>query len=432
MPNRYYRITPTPLLSSSRGKIRSLAYLAWQWSSGTISVVLLVLVTLVSCAPVFTPTTLQDFKESRETSSTTAVERPRLALSPHSDGLGWTVRVTQTIEEKNRIRREEVWGGYTYERRLNLVTMVGGGLLCAPNLLLNTLFSMGTPNQPGWSSPWQYCLAAAGYDVPGRADTRTRIADDLDPQVQTVTRIIVDGDLRLTFAADGRDRIGIAVPVSKDSQGTHIRLRWLAMALREQGVNPADVPDGTVEISYSPTVGNPGPTTQLPIDGHVLTAMLQHDLAVLPQDRWPKQPRLRLAVNNDWGHEQSQLIVNRLIGRMKERGLPLVLRNERYRKLVPVQVRQLAPFFNDERQPSAGMGTGANLLVSIDIASASDQGLLLTTTLVSVETAQVLAQFVLECPINAVAPTAETLAAVVTVLVLPHGPTLTRGWFVTP
>ena len=308
MPNRYYRITPTPLLSSSRGKIRSLAYLAWQWSSGTISVVLLVLVTLVSCAPVFTPTTLQDFKESRETSSTTAVERPRLALSPHSDGLGWTVRVTQTVEEKNRIRREEVWGGYTYERRLNLVTMVGGGLLCAPNLLLNTLFSMGTPNQPGWSSPWQYCLAAAGYDVPGRADTRTRIADDLDPQVQTVTRIIVDGDLRLTFAADGRDRIGIAVPVSKDFQGTHIRLRWLAMALREQGVNPADVPDGTVEISYSPTVGNPGPTTQLPIDGHVLTAMLQHDLAVLPQDRWPKQPRLRLAVNNDWGHEQSQLL----------------------------------------------------------------------------------------------------------------------------
>ena len=197
-------------------------------------------------------------------------------------------------------------------------------------------------------------------------------------------------------------------------------------------MNPADVPDGTVEISYNPTVGNPGRTTQLLIDGHVLTAMLQHDLAVLPQDRWPKQPRLRLAVNNDWGHEQPQLIVDRLIGRMKERGLPLVIRNERYRKLVPVQVRQLAPFFNDERQPSAGMGTGANLLVSIDIASASDQGLLLTTTLVSVETAQVLAQFVLECPINAVAPTAETLAAVVTDLVLPHGPTLTRGWFVTP
>ena len=117
---------------------------------------------------------------------------------------------------------------------------------------------------------------------------------------------------------------------------------------------------------------------------------------------------------------------------MKERGLPLVVRNERYRELVPVQVRQLAPFFSDERQPSAGMGTGANLLVSIDIASASDEGLLLTTTLVSVETAQVLAQFVLECPINAVAPTAETLAAVVTDLVLPRDHTLTRGWFVTP
>ena len=432
MPNRYYRISPTPLLFSSREKIRSLAYLAWLWPSRTISVVLLGLVTVVSCAPVFTPTTLQTFKESRDTTSTTAVERPRLALSPHSDGLGWTVRVTQTVEETNRIRREEVWGGYTYERRLNLVTMVGGGLLCGPNLLLNTLFSMGTPNQPGWSSPWQYCLAAAGYDVPGRADTRTRIADDLDPQVQTVTRVLMDGDLRLTFAADGRDRIGIAVPVSQDPQGTPIRLRWLALALREHGVNPADVPDGTVEISYSPTVGKPGPTTQLPIGGHVLTAMLQHDLAVLPQQRWPKQPRLRLAVSNAWGHEQSQLLVDRFIGRMKERGLPLVVRNERYRELVPVQVRQLAPFFSDERQPSAGMGTGANLLVSIDIASASDQGLLLTTTLVSVETAQVLAQFVLECPINAVAPTAETLAAVVTDLVLPRDHTLTRGWFVTP
>jgi len=197
-------------------------------------------------------------------------------------------------------------------------------------------------------------------------------------------------------------------------------------------VNPADVPDGTVEISYSPTVGNPGPTTQLLIDGHLLTVMLQHDLAVLPQDRWPKQPRLRLTISNTWGHEQSQLIIDRVIGRMKERGLPLVVRNERYRELVPVQVRQLAPFFSDERQPTAGMGTGANLLVAINIASASDQGLLLTTTLISVETAQVLAQFVLECPFNAVAPTAETLAAVVTDLVLPRDPTITRGWFVTP
>ena len=63
---------------------------------------------------------------------------------------------------------------------LDLVTMVGGGLLCAPNLLLNTLFSMGTPNQPGWSSPWQYCLAAAGYDVPGRAITETDIVQFLN------------------------------------------------------------------------------------------------------------------------------------------------------------------------------------------------------------------------------------------------------------
>ena len=182
MPNRYYRISPTPLLSSSREKIRSLAYLAWLWSSRTISVLLPRARHRVSCAPVFTPTTLQNFKESRETSSTTAVERPRLALSPHSDGLGWTVRVTQTVEEKNRIRRRSL-GGYTYERRLNLVTMVGGDYSVV-QISCSIPLSMGTPNQPGWSSPWQYCLAAAGYDVPGRADTRTRIADDLDPQVQ--------------------------------------------------------------------------------------------------------------------------------------------------------------------------------------------------------------------------------------------------------
>lgn len=95
--------------------------------------------------------------------------------------------------------------------------------------------------------------------------------------------------------------------------------RWLALALREHGVNPADVPDGPSRFPYSPTVGNPGPTTQLPIGGHVLTAMLQHDLAVLPQQRWPKQPRLRLAVSNAWGHEQSQLLVDRFIGRMRAR-----------------------------------------------------------------------------------------------------------------
>ena len=109
MPNRYYRISPTPLLSSSREKIRSLAYLAWLWPSRTISVVLLGLVTVVSCAPVFTPTTLQTFKESRDITSTTAVEPPRVAPSLHSDGLGWTVGVTQLIGETNRIRREGVY-----------------------------------------------------------------------------------------------------------------------------------------------------------------------------------------------------------------------------------------------------------------------------------------------------------------------------------
>ncbi len=432
MPNRYYRISPPSPRLPSRETLRSHASIAWLASTQTISVILLGLVTGVSCAPVFTPTTLQTFKESRTITSTTVVERPRLALSPHSDGMGWTVGITQLVEETNRIRREEVWGGFTYERRLNLVTMMGGALLCGPNLLFNTVFSIGTPNQPGWSSPWQYCLAAAGYDVPGRADTRTRIADDLDPHTRTVTQVPVDGDLRLTFAPEGRDRIGIAVPVSHDPQGTPLRLRWLAQALREHRVNPADIPDGTVESSYSPTVGAPGPTTRLPIGGHVLTAMLQDDHAVVPQQHWPKQPRLRLMVSNAWGREQSQSLIDRFVSRIEERGLTLVVRNERYRELVPVQLRQLAPFYSDDRHPSAGMGTGANLLVSLDIASASNQGLLLTTTVVSVETAQVLAQIVLECPINAVAPTADTLAAVVSDLLLPRDHPFTRGWFITP
>lgn len=168
MPNRYYRISPPPLRLSSREKIHSFPYLAWLWSSRTISVVLLGLVTGISCAPVFTPTTLQTFKESRDITSTTALERPRLALSPHSDGLGWTVRITQTVEETNRIRREEVWGGYTYERRLNLVTILGGG--CSVVQISCSIPSFRSEHQTSpdgahhgntaWPPPDMTCLAA--------------------------------------------------------------------------------------------------------------------------------------------------------------------------------------------------------------------------------------------------------------------------------
>jgi hypothetical protein len=109
MPNRYYRISP--LRFGYRPERRS----APSWHLHGCGLVPddqrdpARIVTGVSCAPVFTPTTLQTFKESRDITSTTAVERPRLALSPHSDGLGWTVRVTQLVGETNRIRREGVY-----------------------------------------------------------------------------------------------------------------------------------------------------------------------------------------------------------------------------------------------------------------------------------------------------------------------------------
>ena len=109
MPNRYYRISPPSPRLPSRETLRSHASIAWLASTQTISVILLGLVTGVSCAPVFTPTTLQTFKESRDITSTTAVEPPRVAPSLHSDGLGWTVGVTQLVGETNRIRREGVY-----------------------------------------------------------------------------------------------------------------------------------------------------------------------------------------------------------------------------------------------------------------------------------------------------------------------------------
>ena len=94
-----------------------------------------------------------------------------------------------------------------------------GGLLCAPNLLLNTLFPWEHQTSPDgvhhgnttWPPPDMTCLAAP---IPELGSLMTSI-----PQVQTVTRI--HGDLRLTFAADGRDRIGIAVPVVGFSRDAH-------------------------------------------------------------------------------------------------------------------------------------------------------------------------------------------------------------------
>jgi len=394
-------------------------------------VVLLTLATGVSCAPLFTPTKLQSFKESREVIAVTPVGLPRLTLSPHGDGLGWTAQVTQTVEETDRIRREEVWEGYTYKRRVNLVTMLGGGLLCGPNILLNTIFSVGTPDQPGWSSPWQYCLAAMGYDVPGKVDTKTGPVEDLDPHTQILTRVLQEGELRLSFASEGKDSLGISTAVSQDFSGTPIRLRWLAQAFREHGINPAALAGGAVVITYSPPNGAPGISRAFPIDGHAFSAILQQDLIFANQRHWPRQSHFRLMVSDTRGHTQSDRFVDHFIHRLKEQGSTLVIRGDRYHSLVPVQLRQLSPLYSDEITQSVGMSTGATILVYLDIASASDYGLLFTTTMVSVETAQILAEIVLECPLSEVTQTAETLAAMVNDLALPQRGA-TSGWFITP
>jgi hypothetical protein len=122
---RSYSALPAPLnsplyLQVVRQEIRVLARAA-----GAISPVF-----LVGCSSIFVPISLDSFSKRVTAERTEVLEPPQIAVEPHSDGVGWTVRARQRVREHQRIDLAKRWKGNRYEAKGGIGTVVTGALLC--------------------------------------------------------------------------------------------------------------------------------------------------------------------------------------------------------------------------------------------------------------------------------------------------------------
>ena len=120
-----YSALPAPLnsppyLQAVRQEIRVLALTAGALSS----------LFLVGCSSIFVPISLDSFSERVTVEQTEVLEPPQIAVEPHSDGMGWTVRARQRVREHQRVDLAERWKGKRYEAKGNIETVVAGALLC--------------------------------------------------------------------------------------------------------------------------------------------------------------------------------------------------------------------------------------------------------------------------------------------------------------
>lgn len=131
---RSYSALPAPLnspqyLQAVRQKIRVLALAA-----GAIFPVF-----LVGCSSIFVPISLDSFSERVTVEQTEVLEPPQIAVEPHSDGMGWTVRARQRVREHQRVDLAERWKGKRYEAKGNIGTVVAGTLFCPLGALYGTV-----------------------------------------------------------------------------------------------------------------------------------------------------------------------------------------------------------------------------------------------------------------------------------------------------
>lgn len=346
---RSYSALPAPLnspqyLQAVRQEIRVLALAA-----GAIFPVF-----LVGCSSIFVPISLDSFSERVTVEQTEVLEPPQIAVEPHSDGMGWTVRARQRVREHQRIDVAERWKGKRYEAKGNIGTVVAGALLCPVGALYGTALAIGRPDRPSWDSIEEYCLGIGGLDLPGHQDTETRVGQTIDHREYEAIQGIEDAHARFLWHLPGKDPIGVEIPAKNLNEGVGFRLRWLADTMERNGILLNRATAGYASIEVEGKDAGRG-SVKLTITGDRLAAASrQGSIRTAPRTTWPKEIRVRLVMEHD--RETPTAIQQQLHARVSkvlaETGLELVVREGELQKLTNLQQTQLQPQYSD---PSPSM-----------------------------------------------------------------------------
>lgn len=425
---RSYSALPAPLnspqyLQAVRQEIRVLALAA-----GAIFPVF-----LVGCSSIFVPISLDSFSERVTVEQTEVLEPPQIAVEPHSDGMGWTVRARQRVREHQRIDVAERWKGKRYEAKGNIGTVVAGALLCPVGALYGTALAIGRPDRPSWDSIEEYCLGIGGLDLPGHQDTETRVGQTIDHREYEAIQGIEDAHARFLWHLPGKDPIGVEIPAKNLNEGVGFRLRWLADTMERNGILLNRATAGYASIEVEGNDAGRG-SVKLTITGDRLAAASrQGSIRTVPRTTWPKEIRVRLVMEHD--RETPKAIQQQLHARVSkvlaETGLQLVVREGELQKLTNLQQTQLQPQYSDP-SPSIGRLTGASVIVMIRPTLVGRDAYQVYEEIVSVETGQILAAGTIEDQAKNADRLIQSTAQVIVDLLQAQAGNRREGWMIRP
>lgn len=235
------------------------------------------------------------------------------------------------------------------------------------------------------------------------------------------------GRLQLQWQWPNQDPMVVDVPLNTGTDGTILRLPWLAAALIRNGRSLDASLTGTGRIIFEGMHGERA-TSPLSITADTLRGARSQRVWRAPDQRWPRSLQVRLSLNQTRPNPtRPELPVSLIMQRLLARQIPVVARDESLAHIIDTQRRQLTPAYRDTA-PSVGHLTGATVLLHI-ATERQPQGWTVTTTAVDIESGQILGMMTLEDQPEHWGRLMESLSSLLPDLVAPDT-TRREGWFI--
>jgi hypothetical protein len=402
---------------------------------------------LTHCAPIEKPVRLDHVHQVPVIHHPEPLGPPELRISAHTDGLGWSVQPVQRIRRYVDVTQQETWKTRVYPaaQTWRIPKFVAGWITCPTwGILGMTGLAFADPGAPMWrrSALYEPCSLASGGEAYSSEAMLMRNDVTLDRRIEEEDRPVTTGSLALVWQLPGKDPLGIDIPLSPQQTTITFRARWIANLLMREGIEITDQLSGHAELQlWQP--GHPLISHSIPLTSAMLRTAIEQESARAPAERWPDAIRIRTIVEADDRaiDPEARAIATRLARDFARSGLAVVVRDDLLAETEDLQVAQHQGRYRDSAHNGIGQWSGATLLVRVSARELQEQGYLATTSIVSVETGEVLAHLLTEAPPGQWAEFLDTMSARILDAVMPedrprgdiepHDGARREGWLVT-
>lgn len=382
---------------------------------------------VISGCTAFIPYELAPYKTTVTTTRTEQLAQPELRLSPHSDGLGWNVRVVQTERIFQDLRLEEVWRGYRLENAVPThPSFIGvAAVACPIGIFLSTFVNpfLHAPATPIADKGFEYCV---GWRTTRDLTTEVHQAEHLKDRTVDTERLLTTGQLEIRWVTPGKDPLIVEVPVSQSTDGTSLRLPWLAMVTERNNAQMFRDSSGYGEIVFH----HQGTTATSPyrLSSDLLRAARSNAMWRAPKERWPativlslgdRQDRDSASINDTW--------FSAITERLLERSIPIVARGETLSRLIQLQSNQLSHHYTDQHV-HPGHLEQATVLLKLTRTRSID-GSHVYATLIHLQNGTILGSLDIAKPQTDDHDILPTVAAILPDLIQPN-PARREGWLI--